>query len=123
MSFTDLLASEPPVTIQRQVQPGTVDENGIPVHGLVNVPTLTQVFGRLIYGSARQKSMWMSLGIEADYEFLTQEPGILNGHFILTADGRLFRVTGARVKRYGKGSIPTSYKFPCVETNTGATSV
>lgn len=123
MSFSDLLADEPPVTVKMQLRPGAVDGNGIPVQGLVVVPTLSSVAGRLIYGSARQVAAWLSLGIEANYEFLTEEPGILNGYFLVTADNRLFRVTGTRVKRYGKGTIPTSYKYPCLEMSTGATSV
>lgn len=123
MSLEDLLNEEPPVAIKRQAQPGAVDANGIPLHGLVTVPELTSVSGRIIRSSARQQESWGSLGIQAEYEFLTMTGEILNGDFIWTADSRLYRVVGVRTKLYGKGTIPTSWKYPLSEEDTGATAM
>lgn len=120
MSLEDLLNDEPPVAVKEQAQPGAVDANGIPLHGLRTVSGLESVSGRLIRSNARQVESWATLGIEADYEFLTMTGSILNGHFLSTSDGRLFRVVGVRTKLYGKGTIPTSWKYPCKELDTGA---
>lgn len=123
MSLEDLLAEEPPVAVKRQSKPGAVDGNGIPLHDLQTVAGLETVAGRIIRSSARQQESWGSLGIMADYEFLTMTGEILNGDFLYTTDSRLFRVVGVRTKLYGKGTIPTSWKYPIQEQDTGATEM
>jgi hypothetical protein len=123
LSLQDLLDEEPPVAVKRQQAPGRVDGSGIPMHLLVPVEGMESVAGRIIRSSARQQESWGSLGIEADYEFLTMTGGILNGDFLYTADGRLFQVVSVRAKLYGKGTIPTSWKYAIREQDTGATAM
>jgi len=112
MSMRDMLDDEPSATLRRQASPGEVDQSGLPLHGLQDV---RPVQGRFVLGNARQVEAWRSLAIEADYEFITFDPDIRNGDFILSKDSRLFRVTGAWQKRYGKGTLETYLKYPCLE--------
>jgi len=47
---------------------------------------------------------------------LMQQQGIINGDF-LQVDGRLFRITGFRMKRMAAGNIPSYWKYACVESH------
>jgi hypothetical protein len=103
-------------TVLAQSSPHATDAAGLPLH---NLQTLyTGVRGRLVLLHARQVSAWASLAIEADYEFLTQEDRIENGHFLMI-DDRLWLVTGVRAKRMAAGSINDYWKYPLVEAHQG----
>lgn len=112
MSLESLINSEPLATIQRQAVPGETDASGVPVNALVDVKRVT---GRLQLAHARQISAWLSLAIEADYEFHVQDGTVENGMFLSTADGRLFRFVGTGNRIYAKGNINTRWKYPVKE--------
>lgn len=114
MSLESLLAVEPPCTIMRQRTQGEANETGLPLNDLVMV---RQSIGRLVRNSTRQVEAWRSLGIEATYEFITQDEDIENGQFLKSVDLRLFRVVGTKAKVYAKGNIPYHLKYPLSETS------
>lgn len=123
MSLEQLLGEEPELTVLKQVTPGDANLLGVPKHSL---ETLKTISGRLALSSSSQVSAWLSLGIEANYELITEEGEIDNGHFVKysqvgTANGeedRTFRVMGSGGRRYSKGNIPTYWKYPLLEVRT-----
>jgi hypothetical protein len=118
MSLQDMLDEEPPVTLQRQVAPGAKDAAGLPLHALQDV---YQLQGRIIRGNARQQAAWLTLGIEADAEFLTMDLTLQNGDFIQvsvtdsTPTPELWRIVGTWDIWREKGTIPAYAKYALVQ--------
>lgn len=118
-----MLGEEPQLTVLKQVTPGAINLQGVPEHDLESLRTIE---GRLVLGSARQLEAWLSLGIEANYELITEDGEIENGHFIKYSqqgtyqgeEDRTFRVMGVGARKYGKGNIPTFWKYPLLEVRT-----
>ena len=116
MSISQLLGEEPPCMIVKLNEPGAVDAAGVPLDRIVLV---RPILGRLSVNSGRQQEMWRALGIKADYLFTTLDPGLTNGTFLQSFDGRIFRVTGTNAPEYAKGNITEqTYENPLEEVKT-----
>ncbi len=118
MSIQSLLATEPVNQVLVPTQPGQTDDAGLPRGGLKRNGLTTQ--GRVQDMDARQTTMWLSLGVEANYSYTTFDD-LLNGWFLWTPDQRLFQITGLRKWTYPKGNIPGFFSggYPLKEITTG----
>ena len=116
MSFDSMIADEPKAVALRPAIENETDEAGLPIHGLVMA--LGSIPGRLSSPSAKQVAAWLALAIEVSMEFFTSESRIENGWF-LEVDGRRWRVTGVRRKRYAKGTLPDIWMYPLIEADRG----
>lgn len=103
---------------------GAADDRGMPLN---NYTVVRQVQLRIAPNTARQQSMWMALGIEAEYTGVGVDGDIHNGDRLYTgpvlegnprpsAGSRLFRVTGFNNMTYPKGHFDLpSWEYPMVE--------
>jgi hypothetical protein len=115
MSLQDLLNVEQPIMVLVQKDLDAISPGGMPVYGLQNFQTV-QGGGRLIPQSARQKQMWqMSLGVECDYQLITEDGTLDTSKFLLTTDSRLFRIVNSGTIHYAKGNIETHYDYLLME--------
>ena len=75
-----------------------------------NVPAYVQAL------SSKQMMQFGELLIEADHYVFTQQDGILNGHLIVTDDGRMLRVTGKSTIQ-NMGTIPGYYRLSAMQVS------
>ena len=115
MTLKALLQAEPVHYLYRDAQPGETDSEGVAITKPV---LLRPMIGRLNVNSGRQTEMWLALSIECDYGFQSEDDSVENGMFIMSADGRLFRVVGTGEKSYGKGRCPTNLSYALKLTST-----
>ena len=119
MTF-DSLANQT-ATIYRKPTAGTKTTGGLAT-GSASTEVGT-ARGRLALASARQVAMWTSLGIFAEYNFITKSSAVRNGDVLTITDqfGRsygTFRVTGgAGFPRVGEGGIQTYWNYPISQTD------
>jgi hypothetical protein len=120
MSLSDMLDEEQPCMLFRQRQSDQVDGSGIPIH---NPAMIRLLQGRVMRSNSHQIEVWLSLGVKADYEFLTSDRDIRESDIIQTPpdpdnnmpNGRSFQVQGTRNVWFAKGTIDGHVKYPIEE--------
>ncbi len=73
------------------------------------VTVYSGVAARVEDASAHQQLAYAMMGMHITHRIFTQQPGIANGHRILTSGGLVVRVVGVQFRRGGLGSIPDYY--------------
>lgn len=117
MSFDSMVATQPIIIVLRSSSPNATTSGGL---ADPSAPVAQfSIQGRLVLASGTQRSIWATLGIEADYELLTQSSSVQNGDILQVTDPnygtRTFRFMGTRGQRMGQGGIQSFTKYPVKE--------